>query len=108
MVIFYTHTKNLCINMYPHMISSYYVFYQYNDDDVYLGYYSGKMVSYKLPCLYVLRKTHKHSRYGISSVYYSPKQNIHTYKQTSLFMSSNVYVYKWGIDLYLTYTCIYI
>jgi hypothetical protein len=32
-----------------------------DDDDVYLGYYSGKMVSYKLPCLHVLRKTHKHT-----------------------------------------------
>jgi hypothetical protein len=36
-----------------------------DDDDVYLGYYSGKMVSYKLPCLHVLRKTHKLSRYSI-------------------------------------------
>jgi hypothetical protein len=38
-----------------------------DDDDVYLGYYSGKLVSYKLPCLHVLRKTHKLSRYGISN-----------------------------------------
>jgi hypothetical protein len=43
-------------------------FFNYDDDDdVYLGYYSGKMVSYKLPCLHVLRKTHKHSRYSISN-----------------------------------------
>jgi hypothetical protein len=41
--------------------------YGYETDDVYLGYYSGKIVSYKLPCLHVLRKTHKHSRYGISN-----------------------------------------
>jgi hypothetical protein len=30
-----------------------------DDDDVYLGYYNGKMVSNKLPCIHVLRKTHK-------------------------------------------------
>jgi hypothetical protein len=38
-----------------------------DDDDVYLGYYRGKMVSYKPPCLHFPRKTHKHSEYGISN-----------------------------------------
>mmetsp|Transcript_1121 Transcript_1121/g.1264 ORF Transcript_1121/g.1264 Transcript_1121/m.1264 type:complete len:85 (+) Transcript_1121:412-666(+) len=42
------------------------------DDDVYLGYYSGKVVSYKLPCLHVRCMTHKLSQYGISKTHISP------------------------------------
>jgi hypothetical protein len=42
-----------------------YIYISTDDDDVYLGYHSGKMISYKLPCLHVLRKTRKLRRYGI-------------------------------------------